>query len=141
MMTAVSTGSSDATASPTPGASAMFRVSPMAHFAVAFTTVGLMIPVLAWPLSSPVLILPIVISALIVRLRTVADDRGVTVRSLWGSRTVGWDEIVGLRFERGSWCRAELKDGEDLRLPAVTFVTLPELTAVSAGRVPNPYAR
>jgi hypothetical protein len=26
-------------------------------------------------------------------------------------------------------------------LPAVTFVTLPRLTAASAGRVPNPYSR
>ena len=31
------------------------------------------------------------------------------------------------------------KTGEDVRLPAVTFAILPQLTAASAGRVPNPY--
>ena len=30
-------------------------------------------------------------------------------------------------------------DGDALLLPAVTFATLPRLTAASAGPVPNPY--
>ncbi|ORW34320.1 hypothetical protein AWB91_00070 [Mycobacterium paraense] len=111
----------------------------MAHFAVGFFTLGLLIPVLAWPVCAPLLIIPVVLSALIIRLRTVADEQGVTVRTLLGSRTVRWDEIEGLRFSRGSWARARLKSGVELRLPAVTFATLPQLTEASAGRVPNPY--
>ncbi len=117
----------------------VIKVSPMAHFAVGFFTLGLLIPVLAWPVCAPLLIIPVVLSALIIRLRTVADERGVTVRTLFGSRTVRWDEIEGLRFSRGSWARARLKSGRELRLPAVTFATLPQLTEASAGRVPNPY--
>lgn len=117
----------------------MIKVSPIAHLAVGFLTLGLLIPVLLWPPSLPLLILPMLLSALIVRLRTVADDRGVTVRTLLGSRQVPWDEIDGLRFHRGSWGRAQLKNGASLRLPAVTFSTLPELTEASGGRVPNPY--
>jgi hypothetical protein len=85
------------------------------------------------------LVIPVLLSAMIVRLRTVADDQGVTVRKLWGSRTVRWEDIDGLRFHRGSWARARLKSGAELRLPAVTFATLPQLAAVSNGRVPNPY--
>lgn len=117
----------------------VIKVSPMAHFAVGFFTLGLLIPVLAWPVCAPLLIVPVVLSALIIRLRTVADERGVTARTLLGSRTVRWDEIEGLRFHRGSWARARLKSGAELRLPAVTFATLPQLTEASAGRVPNPY--
>lgn len=117
----------------------MIKVSPIAHLAVGFLTLGLLIPVLLWPPSLPLLILPILLSALIVRLRTVADDDGVTVRTLLGSRRVRWEEIDGLRFHRGSWGRAQLKSGASLRLPAVTFSTLPELTEASGGRVPNPY--
>jgi hypothetical protein len=117
----------------------VIKVSPMAHLAVGFFTLGLLIPVLAWPPSVPLLAIPVLLSALIIRLRTVADDQGVTVRTLLGSRTVGWDEIDGLRFHRGSWARARLKSGEEVRLPAVTFATLPQLTAASSGRVPNPY--
>ena len=94
---------------------------------------------LTWPLTAPLLVLPLLLSALIFRLRTVAGDRGVTVRTLFGSRTVRWDDMDGLRFSRGSWARAHLVDGGEIRLPAVTFATLPLLTEVSAGRVPNPY--
>ncbi len=111
----------------------------MAHLAVGYVTLGLLIPVLVWPLSAPLLIIPALLSALIVRLRTVADDEGVTVRTLSGSRTARWDDIDGLRFHRGSWARAHLKSGAELRLPAVTFATLPQLTGASSGRVPNPY--
>ena len=111
----------------------------MAHIAVAFSTLGLLVPVLAWPPSAPLLVIPVLLSAWIARLRTVADDQGVTVRTMFGSRTVRWEDIDGLRFHRGSWARARLRSGEELRLPAVTFVTLPQLTKASSGRVPNPY--
>ncbi|MDT5349703.1 MAG: hypothetical protein QOH91_2990 [Mycobacterium sp.] len=117
----------------------VLRVSPIAHLAVGFFTLGLLIPVLAWPPSAPLLVIPVVLSTLIVRLRTVADEQGVTVRKVLGSQTVTWDDIEGLRFSRGSWARARLKSGAELRLPAVTFSTLPQLTEISAGRVPNPY--
>ena len=80
-----------------------------------------------------------ILSACIVRLRTVADRDTVTARTLLGSKTVRWEEIDGLRFAKGSWARAQLNDGGELRLPAVTFATLPLLTEVSGGRVPNPY--
>lgn len=111
----------------------------MAHLAVGFTTLGLLVPVLTWPPTAPLLVIPVLLSALIFRLRTVADERGVTVRSLLSNQTVAWDDIDGLRFSGGAWARAQLKNGQELRLPAVTFATLPALAAVSAGRVPNPY--
>lgn len=117
----------------------VIKVSPMAHFAVGFLTLGLLVPVMAWPPSAPLLIIPVLLSALIVRLRTVADVHGVTARTLLGGQTVAWEDIDGLRFNRGSWARAQLKNGRVLRLPAVTFATLPLLTEASAGRVPNPY--
>ncbi|MCV7257326.1 PH domain-containing protein [Mycobacterium shimoidei] len=112
----------------------------MAHFAVGFLTLGLLVPVLSWPITAPLLVIPIVLSALIVRLRTVADETGVTVRTLLGSRAVRWDDIDGLRFSKGQWARAHLKEDGELRLPAVTFATLPLLTEASGGRVPNPYS-
>lgn len=111
----------------------------MAHFAVGFLALGLLIPVLTWPLTAPLLVVPILLSALITRWRTVADAQQVTVRTLLGSRSVDWDAIAGLGFTRGSWARAHLRDGETLRLPAVSFATLPLLTEASGGRVPNPY--
>jgi hypothetical protein len=112
----------------------------MAHFAVGFFALGMLVPVLARPVWAPLLIVPVILSASIVRLRTVADRQTVTARTLLGSRSVAWADIDGLRFDKGSWARARLRAGGELRLPAVTFATLPLLTEVSAGRVPNPYA-
>jgi Bacterial PH domain len=118
----------------------VINISPMAHFAVGFSALGLLVPVLTWPATAPLLIIPVILSALIFRLRTQADQDGVTVRTLLGSRTVRWEDIDGLRFSRSSWARAQLKNGGQLRLPAVTFATLPQLTEASGGRVPNPYS-
>lgn len=67
----------------------------MAHFAVGFLTLGLLVPVLTWPVSAPLLVIPVALSASIIRLRTLADERGVTVRTLVGSRAVRWDDIDG----------------------------------------------
>jgi hypothetical protein len=111
----------------------------MAHLAVGFFTLGLLSVVLANPRwFSPLLLIPVIASVLVARFRTVADGRGVTARTLLHSRTVAWQDIDGLRFGRGSWARAACKDGTEVMLPAVTFATLPRLTAASAGRVPNP---
>ncbi|MFZ1164826.1 PH domain-containing protein [Mycobacterium sp.] len=131
---------SDSPQETAPAPPVVINISPMAHFAVGFFALGLLVPVLTWPQTAPLLIVPVLLSALIVRLRTRADRDGVTVRTLLGSRSVRWEDIEGLRFTRGSWARAQLKNGRQLRLPAVTFATLPRLTAASAGRVPNPYA-
>jgi hypothetical protein len=113
----------------------------MAHFAVGFLALGLLALVLAGPSWFAVLlVIPVVLSALIVRYRTTADPETVTARTLLASQTVSWDDIAGLRFGKGAWAFAQLKDGGELRLPAVTFSTLPALTEASSGRVPNPYA-
>jgi hypothetical protein len=112
----------------------------MAHFAVGFLTLGLLAVILAGPpWVALLLVIPIMLSVAVVRYRTTADSKTVTARSLLSSETVGWDDIDGLRFGRSSWASAHLKNGAELRLPAVTFATLPQLTEVSAGRVPNPY--
>ncbi|HEX5142465.1 MAG TPA: PH domain-containing protein [Mycobacterium sp.] len=112
----------------------------MAHFAVGFFALSLLIFVFTLPWTAPVLLIPAVLSALILRWRTVADRNTLTARTLLGSTTVNWDDVAGLRFDKSAWARAQLRDGGELRLPAVTFATLPLLTAASGGRVPNPYS-
>jgi hypothetical protein len=119
---------------------AVIRMSPMAHFASGFLALGLLVMITVFPTWGAVfMVLPILASAAIVRLRTVADRDTLTARTLLSSRTVGWDEIDGLRFDRTSWARAHLRDGSEMMLPAVTFAMLPLLAQASGGRVPNPY--
>jgi hypothetical protein len=118
----------------------VIRMSPMAHFATGFVALGLLALVPAFPAwGMTLLVIPVLFSVAIVRLRTVADRGTVTARTLLGSRMVRGDDIDGLRFDKSAWARAQLSDGSELRLPAVTFATLPLLTAASGGRVPNPY--
>ncbi len=118
----------------------VIRISPMAHFAVGFLTLGLLAVILGGPpWVALLLVIPIMLSVAVARYRTVADSTTVTARSLLSSETVDWEDIDGLRFDRSSWACAHLKNGQDLRLPGVTFATLPQLTEASAGRVPNPY--
>jgi len=112
----------------------------MAHFASGFLALCLLVMITMFPTWGGVfMVLPIVASYAIVRFRTVADRDTVTARTLLSSRTVRWDEIDGLRFDRSSWARAHLRDGSDMLLPAVTFALLPLLAEASGGRVPNPY--
>jgi hypothetical protein len=121
-------------------AAVVIRISPMAHFAVGFLALGLLALVLAGPeWFALLLVIPVMLSVFVIRYRTVADRDAVTTRTLLGSRTISWDDIAGLRFGKSSWAYAQLKDGAELRLPAVTFATLPLLTEASEGRVPNPY--
>ncbi|MGE0215926.1 PH domain-containing protein [Mycolicibacterium sp.] len=128
----------------TPSASSstpvVIRISPMAHVAVGFLTLALLSLVLAGPgWFALLLVIPVVLSTIVVRYRTTADADTVTARTLLGSETVRWDDIDGLRFGRRVWALARRRDGSELSLPAVTFATLPQLTAASCGRVPNPY--
>lgn len=126
--------------SPETTAPVVIRMSPMAHLASAVLALGLLVLIPVFPTwGAAFLVIPILTSVAIIRLRTVADRDTVTARTLIGSRTVSWDDIEGLRFTKGKWARARLCSDEDMVLPAVTFATLPLLTAVSGGRVPNPY--
>jgi hypothetical protein len=125
-----------------PGTSApvIIKVSPMAHLAVGFFVLALLTLVLAKPVVfTPFLIVPVLASAAVARYRTVADRDTVTARTFLHSRTVPWTQVDGLRFDKRSWALARLADGSEFRLPAVTFATLPQLTAATGGRVPNPY--
>lgn len=118
----------------------VIRISPMAHFASGFLAIALVAVMPAF--GSPglvLLVLPVLLSVAIERLRTCADTDTVTARRLLSSRTVPWGAIGGLKFTRGGWARACLVTGDDLLLPAVTFATLPTLADASGGKVPNPY--
>jgi len=114
----------------------------MAHFAAGFLAVSVLvfIPLLGTG-ALALLLIPALASVAIERLRTVADRDAVTARGLLSSRTLPWPQIEGLKFTRGGWARACRADGDEVLLPAVTFTTLPRLTAASGGRVPNPYRR
>lgn len=92
---------------------------------------------LPWFVHIPLLILPIIFMLWVLRTKTIVDDRGITAQPAFGgSRTATWDTIQGVGFQR-SKAFAALTDGTDLKLPAVSFNSLPELEQASAGRIPD----
>lgn len=129
----------------TPGsdsAPVVIRISPMAHIASGFILLWLVLMMPAfgrWGLL--LLAIPVLLSLAIVRLRTTADENAVTAHYLLSQRSLPWSQVEGLKFTRGRWARACRPDMSEMRLPAVTFSTLPQLTAASGGQVPNPYQR
>jgi len=95
------------------------------------------------PLFFLVYLVPIGLVVWTLRVRTVADPEALTIRRVLGGRRVPWSEISSLRLVRGrrhtgSRVSAVLTDGAELPLPAVTVRDLPQLAAVSGGRLPDP---
>lgn len=129
----------DAQMASDPGKPVVITISPMAHIAVGFLALSLLVFLTLSPWAAVALVIPLALSVLIIRLRTTADRNSLTARGVLTSTTMRWEDIDGLRFIKSSWARAHLKNGDDVRLPAVTFATLPELTQASGGKVPNPY--
>ena len=120
--------------------STVIRISPMAHLASAFVGLWLVLLMPAFGGWGVALIaIPVLMSVAIERMRTIADDDSVTARMMLGSRTLRWTDIEGLRFTKSRWARACRHGQADVVLPAVTFATLPRLTAASGGKVPDPY--
>lgn len=92
---------------------------------------------LPWFIHIPLLVLPVVFALWVLRTKTIVDDRGITAQPAFGTaRTAKWKEIQGVGFQR-SKAFAALADGSDLKLPAVTFNSLPKLEQASAGRIPD----
>jgi hypothetical protein len=132
------------TTGPDPVPRAVFRTSPLTIL-VAFAFAFCATPVaLGGPYLWLVYLVPVGIIVWTMRVRTVADPDALTIRRIVGGRRVTWPEISSLRLGRRSRIRgragvsAVLTDGAELTLPAVGVRDLPQLAAVSGGRLPDP---
>jgi hypothetical protein len=86
-----------------------------------------------WYLA-PILLVPLAVTVWAWRSGTEADERGVTVRALFGVRRLPWACIAGFVPERGR-VSAVLDGGGAVRLPAVTPADLPALLEASGQRL------
>lgn len=98
-------------------------------------------PAMAWPAAfSWMLVIPFLVLAWILRVRTVVGPDGITARATFSTTRIGWGALAGIRFPKRGWARATLTDGSEVPLPVVTFGRLPELAEASGGRITDPYA-
>jgi Bacterial PH domain len=118
----------------------VIRIPKLAYLAVLMLFISVSFPVIGWPAGFGwLLIFPIGVAVWVVRSRTVLTEEGLELRSAFGSRSVAWTDVEGVRFPKRGWARAHLKDGTEVTLPAVGFDRLRELAAASGGRIPDPY--
>jgi hypothetical protein len=92
------------------------------------------------PLLALVYLVPLAGALYVARTATVVDDRGLHARAVLGSRTVGWDELIGLRLDRSGAVYAVDSAGGQLRLPCVRSTRLEPLIEAGDGRIPDPAA-
>lgn len=126
---------------PERGRKAVFKVPSIALLAVAFLAFC-MTPValgevqgLEW-----LYVFPLALLVYVLRMRTVADADGLTVRTVFGRHEMRWSALKGLSIagRRKSKVRAVLADGTMVTLPTVRPRHIPVLSLVSRGLVPDP---
>lgn len=86
-------------------------------------------------------LLPLAVGWWVLRTGTTADTERVRVRTALGGADFGWDELASLRLRSNRWVKAVLTSGKEIRLPAVRVRDLPELAAISGGRLTDPTAQ
>lgn len=120
---------------------AVIRIPATAHLAEVVLLLLLTLPAFTWPAAAAwLLAVPVLLAVWTERVRTEVSTTGLRVRTLSGSRQIGWDQLKGLRFPHNRWARAELTDGTEVSLPAVHFRQVSILAAASGGRIPDPFA-
>lgn len=113
----------------------MFRISPLAILAAALLAICATPVAFGAPYFWLVYLLPVGVVVWILRVHTVVDSDGLTVRRLVGSRRVPWSEIRSLHLHDKGGVRAVLTDGAELPLRCVRVRDLPQLAAASGGHL------
>ena len=106
---------------------------PVVLFALCLLPVALVSP---WALL--VLLVPALVALWVLRVGVTVGDDGIGAQSLVGRRTVGWDELAGIRVGRRSDLWLVTTRGTELRLPVLRARDLPRLSALSGGRIDVP---
>lgn len=117
----------------------VIKHSALAYLIVAFTALCCTAVVQSPPLAL-VYLAPLTGALYIARTATVVDDQGLHARAMFGSQTVGWHELAGLRLDRSGAVYAVDSGGGQLKLPCVRSTKLDDLVAAGAGRIPDPAA-
>jgi hypothetical protein len=90
-----------------------------------------------WALS-PILLIPLAVFVWALRSGTDVFPDRLRVRALFGSTTVGWDEVAELAPDERGRVSALLVTGNVLRLSGVTTANLPAVLAAAGHEVSNP---
>lgn len=114
---------------------AVFRIPPLTILGAVLLAVCATPAAFGAPWFWLIYLVPVAVVVWVLRVRTVVDEDGLTVRRLVGSRRVPWAEIRSLHLRDKGGVRAVLADGAELPLPSVRVRDLPQLAAASGGHL------
>jgi hypothetical protein len=114
------------------------RMSRTALVPVALLFVCVIPLATARPWTLALLLIPVAAAGYVLRTGVDVDDDGLTVRSTFAARRVGWDELAGIRIGRRRELWLVTTQGTEVRLPVLRVGDLPRLAALSGGRITAP---
>ncbi|GAB2708063.1 PH domain-containing protein [Nocardia thraciensis] len=120
----------------------MIRIPRLGHIGVLMLAFCVAFPFFGWPAVLWVLfVIPAAVAVWIERTRTTVSERGLDLRTLFGSRHIDWSQIKGLRIPKRGYVRVHLVDDSEVALPAVGYDRLRTLVEASNGRIPDPFTQ
>ena len=119
---------------------ARLRMNRTALFPVGLLAVCVVPLAFAAPWTPVLLLVPLAVAVWVLRVGVDVDDEGLTVRSLAGQRRVPWREVAGIRVAHRGELWLVTTHGTEVRVPVMRARDLPQLAALSGGRldVPQP---
>jgi hypothetical protein len=116
----------------------VFRVPQVSILAALLVAICATPVAAAIPALSVLYLVPLAAIVWIVRVRTVADASGLTVRKVVGGTTLAWDDLKGLLLSPKGTVSAVRTDDSRVALPSVRTRHLPALAVISGGRITDP---
>ncbi|MDQ0376831.1 PH domain-containing protein [Amycolatopsis thermophila] len=121
------------------GRKAIFRVPLITLLFVVFLAVCMIPAAFAdVPGLWVMYVIPIGMAVYVLRTRTIASTRGLSVRTVFGHREMPWSSLKGLTISKKAKVSAVLADGSEVALPTVRTRHLPVISLVSEGRMEDP---
>ncbi|MCA0146472.1 PH domain-containing protein [Blastococcus sp. LR1] len=117
-------------------APARLRMNRTALVPVALLALCVVPLAFAAPWLPVLLLIPVGVAAWVLRTGVDIDDEGLTLQALLGRRRVPWTDVAGIRVARRGDLWLVTTAGTELKLPVMRARDLPQLAALSGGRIP-----
>ncbi|WP_194834623.1 PH domain-containing protein [Nocardia sp. XZ_19_369] len=122
-------------------AATVIRIPRLAFLGVFILFMCVFFMFVGWPAGLWwMLLIPVAVSVWVLRTQTTVSEGGLDLRTVFRSRHLDWSQLKGVRIPKRGYVRADLVDGTEVKLPAVSYDRVRDLAIASQGRIPDPYA-
>ncbi|SOD93118.1 PH domain-containing protein [Blastococcus haudaquaticus] len=117
---------------------ARLRMSRTALFPVGLLALCVIPLAFSAPWTPVLLLIPLVVALWVLRVGVDVSDDGLTIRAAFGQRRVPWTSVAGIRVAQRGDLWLVTTAGTELKLPVMRARDLPQLAALSGGRIEVP---